>query len=219
MASSRQPLRTALIGLSSSAVTSWAAGGHLPNLLTTAGKSKYTITALLNSSADAARAAIKAYDLPSSTKAYGSPEDLAKDADIDVVICNTRVDKHYETIMPSIRAGQDVYVEWPIAANVTQIDELVQAAKQSGSRVAVGLQGRWQPPLVKIREILREQKLGKVLSVDVRAFGGLIDREVLPTGLKYFADRKVGGNVITIGFSHCQCFPLRLLKGYVLMFE
>ncbi|KAF2652016.1 putative oxidoreductase [Lophiostoma macrostomum CBS 122681] len=202
MSSPRQPLRTALIGLSSSAVTSWAAGAHLPNLLTPAGKSKYAISALLNSSVDAAKAAIKVYDLPPSTKAYGSPEDLAKDPDIDVVICNTRVDKHYETILPSIRAGKDVYVEWPIASNLTHIDELVQAAKQSGSRVAVGLQGRWQPPLIKIREILHEQKLGKVLSVEVRAFGGTIGREILPSGLKYFADRKIGGNPITIGFAH-----------------
>ncbi|MBO1765171.1 Gfo/Idh/MocA family oxidoreductase, partial [Escherichia coli] len=124
------PQRAALIGLSSSAATSWAATAHLPGLLTPAGRSKITIAALLNSSVDAAKSAIRDYKLPAETKAYGSPEDLAADPDIDLVICNTRVDKHYETILPSVKAGKDVFVEWPIAANLDQIRELVEAAEK-----------------------------------------------------------------------------------------
>ncbi|KAF1848821.1 NAD(P)-binding protein, partial [Cucurbitaria berberidis CBS 394.84] len=199
-----QPLRAALIGLSSSAKTSWAANAHLPALLTSTGRSKITISALLNSSVDAAKSAIQTYKLPAQTKAYGTPKDLADDPDIDLVICNTRVDKHYETIIPSIRAGKDVYVEWPIAARREHIEEIVEAAKSSGSRVAVGLQRRWAPPVLKLKEVLSggTGKLGKVLSADVRVFGGSNDREILPMGLKYFAQKEVGGNVIVIGSGH-----------------
>ncbi|KAF2249195.1 putative oxidoreductase [Trematosphaeria pertusa] len=205
------PLRTALIGLSSSATTSWASTAHLPGLLTSAGRSKLPIVALLNSSVDAAQASIKTYGLPDSTKAFGSPDDLASDPDVDLVICNTRVDKHYETILPSVKAGKDVYVEWPIAANLNDIEELVHEAKKSGSRVAVGLQRRWAPPVVKMRELLQDPRLGQVLSADVRAFGGTNDREILPVGLKYFAQRDVGGNPITIGFGHVFDFVLSVL--------
>ena len=129
MAPHKQPLRTALIGLSASAATSWAANAHLPGLLTSTGRSKITITALLNSSVDAAKSAIQQYKLPAETKAYGKPDALAADPDIDLVICNTRVDRHYETIISSVRAGKDVYVEWPIAAKKEHIDELVETAK------------------------------------------------------------------------------------------
>ncbi|KAJ4304823.1 hypothetical protein N0V90_000351 [Kalmusia sp. IMI 367209] len=206
MAPTKAPLRTALIGLSSSAKTSWASGAHLPGLLSPNGRSKLPITALLNSSVKAAQSAIETYKLPSETKAYGSPEDLANDPDIDLVICNTRVDKHFETILPSIKKGKDVFVEWPIASNTADIETLVQEARKSGSRVAVGLQRRWAPPAVKLREIIKNghngKQLGKILSVDVRAQGGSINREILPEGLKYFVDRKVGGNVITIGNGH-----------------
>ena len=118
------------------------------------------------------------------------------------MICNTRVDRHYETILPSVKAGKDVYVEWPVAANASQISEIVEEARKSGSRVAVGLQRRWAPQIVKLREVVRGGRLGKVLSADVRAFGGTNDREIYPTGLKYFTERDVGGNVITIGFAH-----------------
>lgn len=196
------PFRTALIGLSSSAKTAWAANAHLPGLLSSAGRSKLPVVALLNSSVEAAQSAIKIYNLSPETKSYGSPEDLANDPDVDLVICNTRADKHFETILPSIKSGKDVYVEWPIAANLPDIEVLVEEARKSGSRVAVGLQRRWAPPIVRLREVLAEGKLGKVLSADVRVYGGTADREILPEGLKYFADRKTGGNVIVIGHGH-----------------
>ncbi|KAF2635763.1 putative oxidoreductase [Massarina eburnea CBS 473.64] len=211
MAARAPPLRTALIGLSSSAATSWASGAHLPGLLSQTGRSKLPITALLNSSVEAAKAAINSYDLPSTTKAYGSPEDLANDPEIDFVICNTRVDKHFQTILPSVKKGKDVYVEWPIASNLDDVNVLVDEARKSGSRVAVGLQRRWVPPVTRVRELLKEGRLGKVLSSDVRAFGGTNDREILPESLKYFADRKVGGNPIVIGFMHMFDFVLSAL--------
>ncbi|KAF2449994.1 putative oxidoreductase [Karstenula rhodostoma CBS 690.94] len=206
MASAPTPLRTALIGLSSSATTSWASAAHLPGLLSPIGREKLPITALLNSSVKAAQSAIATYQLSPETKAYGSPEDLANDPDVDLVICNTRVDKHFATILPSVKKGKDVFVEWPIAANLEDVETLVREAGKSGSRVAVGLQRRWAPPAVKLREIIKAgvdgKKLGKILSVDVRAYGGTNDRDIVPEGLAYFLDRKVGGNVVVIGNGH-----------------
>ncbi|KFG87197.1 putative oxidoreductase [Metarhizium anisopliae] len=196
------PIRTAIIGLSSAATTSWASTAHLPSLVTPAGQSKFQIVALLNSSVSAAESAIKTYDLPPGTRAYGSPEDLAADPAVDLVICSTRVDRHYETVLPSVRAGKDVYVEWPVAATHADIRSLADEARRSGSTTLVGLQGRWAAPVLKLRELLDAGAIGKVLSVDVRAYGGTKDRETLPVGLKYFADRHVGGNPITIGFGH-----------------
>lgn len=200
------PLRVALIGLSSSAVTSWASTAHLPNFLTSTGKSKFAITALLNSSTSAAEAAIKTYNLSPDTKAYGDSEALAKDPDIDLVVCNTRVDKHYETTIAPVRAGKSAYIEWPIASTQEDIHELIAAAKQSGAKVAIGLQGRWAPPILKLKKIVESKRLGKILSSEVRAYGGTNDRVILPVGLKYFAERRVGGNPITIGFGHGKYF-------------
>lgn len=196
------PLRTALIGLSSSAATSWASAAHLPALLSETGQSKFAIKALLNSSVEAARSAVEHYKLPADTKTYGSPEDLAADPDIDLVICNTRVDKHYEVIIPSIRAGKDVFVEWPVAGNKEHIEEIVKTAQQSGSRVAVGLQRRWNPIVSQARELVSDGKLGRLLNAEARQFGATNDREILPTTLKYFLQKDIGGNVITIGVGH-----------------
>ena len=76
------PIRVGIIGLSPNAVTSWASAAHLPYLV--ASKGKYEIKALCNSSVESAQAAIKTYKLPSTTKAYGTPQDLANDPDVSI---------------------------------------------------------------------------------------------------------------------------------------
>lgn len=207
------PIRTAIIGLSSSAVTSWASGAHLPYLLSPRGREKYSIVALCNSSVDAAKRAIEAYKLSHETKAYGSPQSVADDPDVDFVVCCTRVDVHHSTILPSIKAGKTVYVEWPLAQDVKHVSELVEAAKKSGSTTIMGMQGRLAPPVVKIKETLESGRIGKVLSSEIRMFGGSNDREILPTGLKYFADSSVGGNIFTIGYGHSKSHVIVLFKG------
>lgn len=199
------PLRIAIIGLSASAVTNWAADAHLPGLLSEKGRKHYKVTALCNSSVKAAQNSIKHFNLPASTKAYGDPKSLANDPDIDLVICNTRVDKHRETLMPSIKAGKAVWVEWPVASNMEDVNEMYLAAQQSGSKVAVGLQGRFAPPVRKMNDIIIEGKVGKVLSTEVHVYGGAgTSRDTLMPGFEYFADRKVGGNHVTVLFGHSK---------------
>jgi predicted dehydrogenase len=199
-------VRVALIGLSASAKTAWASKAHLPYLLSPLGRSKYEIVALLNSSEAAARAAIEAYSLPSSTRAYGNPAQLAADAEVDLVVCATRVDKHYETVIDSVRAGKDVFVEWPLAENGTAARKLAREIAEKGGKSVVGAQGVRSPVAEKLRELLEGGRIGKVVSSELRVFGGLNDRVAVPQGLAYFTDREVGGNIYTIGFAHGKWF-------------
>ncbi|KAF3765697.1 NAD(P)-binding protein [Cryphonectria parasitica EP155] len=197
------PIRLGIIGLSSSAVTSWASSAHLPYLLSARGRSKYTIAALCNSSVESAKKAIESYGLdPASTRAYGDPTALASDPHVDLVVCCTRVDTHYDLAKPSVDAGKHVFVEWPLTHDVERSRELADAAAERGLHTMVGLQGRLTPVFLKIKELIQGGSLGKVLSSEVRAFGGTIDRETVAEGLKYFAQRSVGGNIPMIGFAH-----------------
>ena len=194
------PIRVALIGLSSGSTTSWAAQGHLPYLLSSRGKSHYEIVALLNTSANSAEAAKKYFSLSPSVKAYGSPGDLAADPDIDLVVCITRVDKHYSTVKPSIEAGKAVYVEWPITENYQRALDLTGGNRLDNS--IGGLQGRFSPVAIKVKEILASGRIGRVLSSDIRAFAALFRRDALPESLAYFADRKIGDSPLTIKYVH-----------------
>lgn len=142
------------------------------------------------------------YGLDSKTKAYGDPTALSLDPDIDLVVCCTRVDTHHALTKPSIEAGKATFVEWPLTHDVERSRELADMVAKKGSRSMVGLQGQLTPVILKIKELLREGSIGKILSSEVRAHGGTNDREKAPEGLRYFTDIKIGGNIFTIGFAH-----------------
>lgn len=198
------PLRLALVGLSSTAKTSWASNAHLPYLLSPRGRARFTIVALLNSSEAAARAAIAAYGLdPATTKAYGTPDALAADPDVDFVVVNTRVDVHVSSVAPSLKEGKKVWVEWPLAQGADAAKGLVGLVSDKKGTV-VGLQGRVTGLVERVRGLVEEGRIGKVLSSDVRVFGGTNDRAVLPASLEYFTTREIGGNPYTIGFAHSK---------------
>ncbi|RYP76576.1 hypothetical protein DL771_001645 [Monosporascus sp. 5C6A] len=145
---------------------------------------------------------IDVFKLPPETRAYGDPKTLAADPEVQLVVCATRVDKHYETILQSVLQGKDTYVEWPLAQNAALACELAALAREKGDKTVVGLQGWYAPAVVTVRELVESGRIGKLLSSEVRAAGGTMDRTTLPMGLKYFVDRNVGGNPFTIGFGH-----------------
>ena len=124
------------------------------------------------------------------------------------MVCSTRVDLHYPTIKPSLEKGKDVYVEWPLGANVQEAQELNALAKEKGARTVVGLQGRVSPIVLQIKSLIEEGVVGPVLSSSVDARGGTKERDTISEGLKYFMDRKVGGNMVTIGFAHSESIDL-----------
>ncbi|MCJ1405811.1 hypothetical protein MMC11_009041 [Xylographa trunciseda] len=196
------PIRTALVGLSPSAAVSWASVAHLPYLLSSRGRAKYEITALCNSTVGNAQKAVAAFTLPPETKTYGDIASLAADPNIDLIVCNVRVDRHYEIIRPSIEAGKAVFCEWPLAQDLEHVRDLVSLAAEKGIRTMIGTQGRVAPVVLKLRELLEQGCIGKILSSEVRAAGGSNDRLILPNFLSYFAERRVGGNIVTIGFGH-----------------
>ncbi|KAL0934355.1 oxidoreductase family protein [Colletotrichum truncatum] len=196
------PIRIALIGLSASAKTSWASEGHLPYLLSPYGQKRYRIVALLNSSVTAAEAARAHFNLPTSVKAYGDPDALAQDPEVDLVVCNTRVDTHFALAAPSARQGKAIYVEWPPTHDLASSEELAALVASSGRDSIVGLQGQVARVVLKIKEVVDSGRIGRILGSDVEAYGNLLARDELPEGLAYFADRKVGGNPVTIAFAH-----------------
>ncbi|KAI9722729.1 MAG: hypothetical protein M1812_001660 [Candelaria pacifica] len=190
------PIRVALIGLSP---TGWASSAHIPYLTN---NTSYELTAVCNTSVSSAETAIKHHNLPTSTKAYGSAQELAADASkYDLVVCTIRVDRHYDAIKPLIQAGKDVFVEWPLAHNLAQAEELRDLAREKGVKTMVGLQGRRGPPVQTVKGILESGRIGKVLSSTLVADaynGGAVEMQ----GARIMLDREIGGNILTIHFGH-----------------
>lgn len=199
----------AIVGLSASAKTSWASGAHLPYLQSARGRQHYKVVALLNSTEAAAKASAEAYfpDEKDSIKTYGNPEDLAADPNVHLIVNNTRVDVHHPTSLPSVLKGKKAYIEWPLSSNEKLAAELRDASTNAN---VVGLQGRYSPILAKLKETIASGAIGKVLSTEIRSFGGIFGRDKIIEGLEYFAHREIGGNVFTISGGHCKWTSTRL---------
>lgn len=112
------------------------------------------------------------------------PLDLAKDKSIDLVVCSTRVDRHFSTVRSSIIAGKDVFVEWPLEKNLAIVKEMNELAKKHGGRTIVGLQGRYSEPVVKIKSLVDGGRIGKVLGSTLFAALGVSGLSFLSPGVR-----------------------------------
>ncbi|KAL7919025.1 hypothetical protein ACQKWADRAFT_302422 [Trichoderma austrokoningii] len=196
------PIKVGLIGLSSRSKAQWGPMAHLPYFLSARGKEKFQVVAVQNSSTESAQQAIKDFGLPSSARAYGDPEEMAADPDVQLVVNITGVRSHYPGALPSIKAGKDVFIEWPLADSLAHVREIAALASDKSIRTGVGLQGRLAPVFLKIKEVLASCQYGKVLSSEIKAAFPHNPRDVLPVGWDAFAAKKYGVNTYTIGFGH-----------------
>ncbi len=60
---------------------------------------------------------------------------------------------HKQLTMPALQAKKDVFVEWPLAGNLADAEEMAAMAKKQGVKTWVGLQARMQPAMLKVLPI------------------------------------------------------------------
>lgn len=128
--------------------------------------------------------------------------DIANDPNIDLVVSSIRVDRHAGSLIPSIKAGKNVFVEWPLEANYTLAKELTDLVKTHKVRNVVGLQGSFSPVITKAKALIASGEIGKVESSSLIALAKNITGATVLSPVDYFIDRKIGGNISTIAFGH-----------------
>ncbi|PQE23277.1 hypothetical protein CJF31_00007040 [Rutstroemia sp. NJR-2017a BVV2] len=175
--------------------------------------SKFKIVAICNSSVESAAKSAKDLGLVEGVRVYGNVQDgkmavadplldIANDKDVDLVVCTTRVDRHYTSILPSLKAGKDVFVEWPLGKNLEEARELLNMAKRNKVELAaVGLQGRFDAIVETLKSVLAEGRIGKVLSTTVTGQGMIGGPTELETQT-YLTDRQIGATLLTIPTLH-----------------
>lgn len=219
------PIKLGLIGLSANGsvgpkptvyvllivYSSWASRAHLPYLLQT---DKYEIVALLNSSVEAGKKAAEKYNLSGNVAYYDNIEALSKDPNVDVVAVSVKVPDHYKLAKPVLEAGKDIFVEWPLDANLKQAEELTALARSHHVKNLVGLQARQDPGIRKARELVLDNKLGNILGTTMIGFGGLFGPQATPY-YEYMFPIENGANLVTIPFGHAVdafCYVLGEFK-------
>ena len=57
-------------------------------------------------------------------------------------------------IKPALEAEKMVFVEWPLAANIAQVEELVELANSKKLKTMVGVQAQGDPLVAKIKQLV-----------------------------------------------------------------
>jgi len=83
-----------------------------------------------------------------------------------MVIVTTPDSLHHKYIIRALELGADVLTEKPMTTDEDKCQAILDAEKKSGNKVIVGFNYRFGTHFTKLKEILTENKIGKVTSVD-----------------------------------------------------
>jgi predicted dehydrogenase len=91
--------------------------------------------------------------------------------DINAVVISTCNHWHALAAVWACQAGKDVYVEKPVSENIWEGRKIVEAARKYNRIVQGGTQQRSDPVQAQIRELIKSEKLGKMLWIRGNRFG------------------------------------------------
>jgi predicted dehydrogenase len=118
----------------------------------------------------------------------------------DCVIVSTIDSNHHEFIIRAMQLGADVITEKPMTTDEDQCLQVLNAEKKYKKKVIVGFNARYGTIFSKLKELLLEEKIGRVTSVDFH--------EYLDTshGASYFrrwhGEKKFSGTLLLQKSSH-----------------
>jgi UDP-N-acetyl-2-amino-2-deoxyglucuronate dehydrogenase len=106
-----------------------------------------------------------------SAEVFSSIEELfANKKEIDVTVICTPNGLHASHSIISLRAGCHVLCEKPMAINSSDCLLMIQEAEKAGKHLFVVKQNRFNPPVVAVKKLLDERKLGNIYSIQLNCF-------------------------------------------------
>jgi len=99
---------------------------------------------------------------------YTNADELINDPEVNAIYIATPPDSHKEYTIKALQAGKPVYVEKPMAMDYNECREMIAVAKESGQKVFAAYYRRALPYFQKVKELLQQEVIGKVLTVNVR---------------------------------------------------
>lgn len=99
-------------------------------------------------------------------KTFADFDQMMKESKPDTVIVTTVDATHHEFIIKALQYGAEVITEKPMTTDEVKCQQILDAEKKSGKKVTVGFNYRHNPHVTRIKELLVNQRVGKLTSVD-----------------------------------------------------
>lgn len=123
------------------------------------------IEAVMSRNADRARSYAERHGVK---KWYTDPISLIEDPEVNAIYIATPPSSHATYAIMAMKAGKPVYVEKPLAASYEDCARINRVSKDTGVPCFVAYYRRYLPYFKKVKELLDEGAIGKVLNIQLR---------------------------------------------------
>ncbi|MBO0324093.1 Gfo/Idh/MocA family oxidoreductase [Muricauda sp. CAU 1633] len=93
-------------------------------------------------------------------------DEMLKKTNPDLVIVTTKDSTHHQFIIKGLDYGCDVLTEKPLTTDEEKCQAILDAERRSNKKLIVGFNYRWSPYATKIKELLANNTIGQLTSVD-----------------------------------------------------
>ncbi len=90
--------------------------------------------------------------------------------DLDIISVCTPNGLHAIHSIQALKAGKHVLCEKPMALTVSDCSAMIHAAERANRRLFIVKQNRFNPPVVAVKDLIDQGKLGKIFSVQLNCF-------------------------------------------------
>ncbi|MEK7217040.1 MAG: Gfo/Idh/MocA family oxidoreductase [Chloroflexota bacterium] len=188
-----RPLRIGLVGATPD--RGWAPRAHVPAYRAL---EEFELAGICTGRPETAAAAAEAFGVKFSSSDY---QEFVRSPEIDVVSVSTRILLHHPISKAALEAGKHVFCEWPLTVTADQAQELADIARSKGVRAITGLQSRFAPAFLHMKELLDQGYLGQMLSFNMTMLlsGAMNPR---PSYYNFTAAKSSGFGALSIACGH-----------------
>lgn len=108
---------------------------------------------------------------------YDEYKDMLEKEKIDLVSVAIPTKFHLEAATETLKRGIPTLIEKPIASSIAEANELINLSQQYKTILTVGHVERYNPVVRKLRQMIKDDKLGQISSVISTRLGGLPNNE------------------------------------------
>jgi len=102
------------------------------------------------------------------SKWYSNANDLLNNTELNAIYIATPPDAHLDYVLKALQKGLAVYVEKPVTLNAAQAQQMADAAAQNNGKLIVAHYRRRLPMFLKVKEMLEQQAIGDIRTVQMR---------------------------------------------------
>ncbi len=162
----------------------------------------------ITAAADLRKEAREAFAAEFNARPFASGEELCASDEVDAVYIATPHQWHKENAVVAARHGKHMIVEKPMALSLAECDEMIEAANRHGVYMVIGHTHSFDPPILKMREIIRSGRIGQLAMINSMSYSNYLYRPRRPEEL----NTDLGGGIVYNQIPH-QVDVVRWLAG------